>query len=86
MTSATTDSATTNRQAHSELLADLRARLDRAAQGGGAPEDHHRMDVNIPFGMIETVLGDASEGCDLPEPAGELVCFLEDIEEYSRFV
>ena len=35
MTSATTDSATTNRQAHSELLADLRARLDRAAQGGG---------------------------------------------------
>ena len=28
-------SATTNRQAHDELLADLRERLDRAAQGGG---------------------------------------------------
>ena len=28
-------SATTNRQAHEELLADLRARLDRAALGGG---------------------------------------------------
>ena len=28
-------SATTNRQAHEELLADLRSRLDRAAQGGG---------------------------------------------------
>ena len=35
MTSATTDRATTNRQAHEELLADLRARLDRAALGGG---------------------------------------------------
>ena len=28
-------SATTNRQAHEELLSDLRARLDRAALGGG---------------------------------------------------
>ncbi|MBB1042651.1 MULTISPECIES: carboxyl transferase domain-containing protein [Dietzia] len=35
MTSATTDHPTTNRQAHEELLSDLRDRLERAALGGG---------------------------------------------------
>ncbi|MFN3602468.1 MAG: carboxyl transferase domain-containing protein [Dietzia sp.] len=35
MTSATTDRTTTNRQAHEELLGDLRDRLERAALGGG---------------------------------------------------
>ncbi|MFN3340139.1 MAG: carboxyl transferase domain-containing protein [Dietzia sp.] len=35
MTSATTDRPTTNRQAHEELLVDLRTRLERAALGGG---------------------------------------------------